>query len=66
MNKQNIIQASDRTTLSRLYKVSIETFNGWISVNPALKELLQPYFDAKKRTFPPDVVKKIFEILGEP
>jgi len=67
MNKPaNTIQASNRTTLAKMYNVGYVTFNSWIEINPQLKALLHPYLSAGKRTLPPEIVKKVFEILGEP
>ncbi len=66
MNDKKNIQAETRSSLAKMYEVNYGTFCQWIEINPALKKLFAPYLKNNKRTFPPDVVKKTFDILGEP
>lgn len=48
------------------YGVSWRTFCSWIEINKELQEVLQPYRQSKQYIFPPAVVSRVFDILGEP
>lgn len=65
INKPNILP-STRTGLALYYNVRLEIFNDWININQELQEILKPYLKKRKRVLPPNVVKRIIEILGEP
>ena len=56
--------ASTRSSLARRYNVGYKTFQKWITANKDLERIMKPY--RYIRTIPPEIVKQIQLILGEP
>ena len=59
-------QSLNKKALAAQYSVSVSTLNKWLSASKALTAVLAPYKKARARILPPDVVNKIYEVLGEP
>lgn len=66
MNNKPKILPSTRTGLAMYYNVRLAVFNDWVNINKSIQQLLHPYIKNKKRVLPPNTVRQIIEILGEP
>lgn len=52
--------------LAKLYGFSLEILYAMIDQYEDLKDLIKPFRDGKKKIYPPIIIDKIKEKLGEP